>query len=179
MMGGYGKVLAVIGCLMLAGCQTTPSRMPEAEPLPAAACQWPVTEQTGLVQVVGALERRGFLVRDTDTALGVVSAERTRRVLYHNAVSPRPRLGGFLFGGSGGHVSSGIGLGVGFGGGPGYDEATRLERVSVQVGKQQVTVSRDIQLFDWRGQQVESRTASDGRFCQTLRDAMAGEGSSS
>ncbi|MCW4152579.1 hypothetical protein OM427_23975 [Halomonas sp. 18H] len=172
MMGGYGKVLGVIGCLMLAGCQTTPNRMPEAEPLPAAACQWPVTEQTGLVQVVGALERRGFLVRDTDTDIGLVSAERAQRTFYPNAMPPRPRLGGFLFGGSGGHLSSGIGFGIGFGGGGGHDEATRIERVSVQVGERQVTLSRDIRLHDWRGRQVQSRTASDEGFCQMFRDTL-------
>ncbi|WP_275286782.1 hypothetical protein [Halomonas elongata] len=178
MAGGYRKILLMAPFLALVGCQATPTRMPEAEPAPAAACHWPVNEgAVPLARVVEVLESRDFLVRDTDTSLGLVSAERAERTLYHNAVDPQPRFGGFLFGGSGGHVSSGVGLGIGFGGGgAASEEATRIERVSVVVGSESVRVSRDVQLYDWRGQLRQSRTASDADFCHELRDAIeAGE----
>ncbi|SEN12370.1 hypothetical protein [Halomonas caseinilytica] len=183
MARGNWHALLIAPFAVLAGCQATPTRMPEAEPAPAAACHWPVeagSRSTTLARVVEVLEQRDFLVRDTDTSLGLVSAERAGRTLYHDAVDPAPRLGGFLFGGSGGHVASGVGLGIGFGGaGWPSEEATRIERVSVVVGGESVRVSRDVQLYDWRGQLRQSRTASDANFCRELHDAVeAGEVSS-
>ncbi|MDR5859217.1 hypothetical protein FZZ93_03440 [Halomonas eurihalina] len=176
MASGYWKAWLMAPFMALAGCQATPTYMPQAEPAPAAACQWPVAADTPpvtLVRVVEALENRDFLVRDTDTSLGLVSAERAERTIYHNSVDPEPRLGGFLFGGSGGRMSSGMGLGIGFGGGGwSSEEATRIERVSVVVGSESVRVSRDVQLYDWRGQLRQTRTASDAAFCHELRDAI-------
>ncbi|MDL4864047.1 hypothetical protein NPJ88_017070 [Halomonas elongata] len=181
MVRGYWVALVMAPMMALAGCQATPTSMPRAEPAPAAACNWPVNEASPvtLAQVVEVLENRDFLVRDTDTSLGLVSAERAERTIYHNAVDPDPRLGGFLFGGSGGRVSSGVGLGIGLGGGWSSEEATRIERVSVVVGNESVRVARDVQLYDWRGQLRQSRTASDAAFCHELRDALAAEGASS
>lgn len=58
---------------------------------------------------------------------------------------------------------------LGFGGGPGIDEATRVERVSAVVAEREVRVTRDIRLIDWRGDLRESRSASDADFCRDLR----------
>ncbi|MDR9438054.1 MAG: hypothetical protein RI841_00920 [Halomonas sp.] len=157
----------------LAGCQVTPTTLPVAEPAPAADCRWPAGPGDSLARAVTALEREGFLVRHTDLLLGLVSAERARQTLYHDhGVERLPRFGGFVLGGSGGHVVSGVMLGIGGVFGPVTDEATRIERVSVVVGEQQVQVSRDIRLFDWRGELRESRSASDAAFCRELRSVI-------
>lgn len=157
----------------LAGCQVTPTTLPVAEPAPAAECRWPAGSGDSLARAVTALEAEGFLVRHTDASLGLVSAERARNTIYHdNGVERLPRFGGFVLGGSGGHVSSGVMIGLGTGFGVGVDEATRIERVSVVVGEQRVQVSRDIRIFDWRGALRESRSASDADFCRDLRDAI-------
>ncbi|MBY5985659.1 hypothetical protein KUW18_16325 [Halomonas sp. DP5Y7-2] len=165
-------------CLLpwLSACQTTPQQMPVAEPAPSQACQWPVVDgAVSLADVVAVLEGRDFLVRDTDTALGVVSAEKTERTTYHNADAVRPRLGGFVLGGSGGHVGAGVGVGFGSWGWGGSDDATRVERVSVALTDQQVQLTRDIRLFDWTGQLRESRTASDASFCTSIRQQLASQ----
>lgn len=157
----------------LAGCQVTPTTLPVAEPAPSAECLWSAGSGDSLARVVTALEAEGFLVRHTDVPLGLVSAERARTTLYHdNGVDRLPHFGGFLLGGSGGHLSSGVMIGVGSGFGPGVDEATRVERVSVVVDEEQLRVARDIRLIDWRGDLRESRSASDARFCRDLRRAI-------
>lgn len=158
---------------VLAGCQVTPTTLPVAEPAPAAECRWPAGPGDSLARAVTALETEGFLVRHTDASLGLVSAERARNTIYHDhGVERLPRFGGFVLGGSGGHVASGVMIGIGSGIGPATDEATRIERVSVVVGERQVQVSRDIRIFDWRGELRESRSASDAAFCRDLRDAI-------
>lgn len=159
--------------VVLAGCQVTPTTLPVAEPAPAAECRWPAGPGDNLARSVTALEAEGFLVRHTDAPLGLVSAERARKTRYHNhGVERLPRFGGFVLGGSGGHAASGVMLGIGGGFGPVTDEATRIERVSLVVDEQQVQVSRDIRLFDWRGELRESRSASDADFCRELRIAI-------
>ncbi|MBB3192288.1 hypothetical protein [Halomonas cerina] len=167
--------ILVIVLMWLAGCQATPSTLPQAEPLPAEACHWPAPEaarNVTLDAVASALEEEGFLIRHTDTGLGLVSAERSQRTFYHyHGIDPWPRLGGFVLGGRG-HVASGVMLGIGTGIGPVTDEATRVERVSVMVGEQTLQVTRDLRLFGWRGDLVESRTASDADFCQRLHTAI-------
>ncbi|MEQ6916495.1 hypothetical protein [Halomonas aquatica] len=158
---------------LLAGCQMTPTTLPVAEPAPAAECRWPAAPGDSLARVVTALEAGGFLVRHTDVPLGLVSAERARTTLYHdNGIDRLPRIGGFVLGGSGGHVSSGVMIGIGGGFGPGVDEATRVERVSVVVDQRQLQVARDIRMIDWRGDLRESRSASDAGFCRDLRRAI-------
>lgn len=167
-------ILALL-VVVLAGCQTTPTALPQAEPPPAEACQWPAPEAARAVTldaVAAALEEEGFLIRHTDSGLGLVSAERSRRTFYHyHGIDPWPRLGGFVMGGRG-HVASGVMLGIGAGIGPVTDEATRVERVSVMVGEQTLRVTRDLRLFGWRGDLVESRTASDADFCRRLHTAI-------
>ncbi|MGQ7248784.1 hypothetical protein ACUN9Y_15785 [Halomonas sp. V046] len=175
--------LSVIGVtLAMAGCQATPTDLPQAQPAVSTSCEWsPAPGSVAMTDVVAALERRDFLVRDTDAALGVVSAERVERATYHNADAVRPQLGGFVLGGSGGRVGGGVGVGVGFGGGGwgGWgtiDDATRVERVSVALDAERIRVTRDIRLFDWRGDLRESRTASDSEFCVALRNDLLAAG---
>lgn len=167
-------LLPLVGIgLALTGCQTIPETLPQAEPSPAAECRWPAGPGDSLARVVTALEHEGFLVRHTDVSLGLVGAERARNTVYHDhGVDRLPRFGGFVLGGSGGHMASGVMIGIGGGIGPATHEATRIERLSVVVGAQQVQVSRDIRIFDWRGELRESRSASDAAFCRDLRDAI-------
>ncbi|MGM0537156.1 MAG: hypothetical protein ACQEXI_07900 [Pseudomonadota bacterium] len=158
---------------VLVGCQVTPTTLPVAEPAPASECRWAAEPGESLARAVSALEAQGFLVRHTDVSLGLVSAERARNTLYHDhGVERLPRFGGFVLGGSGGHVASGVMVGIGGGFGPSTGEATRIERVSLVVDDQQVQVSRDIRLVDWRGELRESRSASDADFCRELRAAI-------
>lgn len=175
------SLVAVLGLLpWLGACHSTPQQMPVAEPAPSSGCQWPVVAgSVSLADVVTVLEGRDFLVRDTDTALGVVSAEKTERTTYHNADAVRPRLGGFVLGGSGGHVGAGVGVGFGSWGWGTSDDATRVERVSVALDDQEVRLTRDIRLFDWTGQLRESRTASDADFCAAVRQQLASVAASS
>ena len=158
---------------VLAGCQVTPTTLPVAEPAPSAECRWSAGPGDSLDRVVAALEAEGFLVRHTDVPLGLVSAERARTTIYHdNGVDRLPHFGGFVLGGSGGHVSSGVMIGLGTGFGVGVDEATRVERVSVMLDQGQLQVARDIRMIDWRGDLRESRSASDAGFCRDLRHAI-------
>lgn len=157
---------------VLAGCQVAPTTLPVAEPAPAAECHWAAGPGDDLSRMITALEAEGFVVRHTDVSLGLVSADRARTTIYHdNGVERLPGLGGFLSGGSGGRLGAGVMLGLG-GVGPGIDEATRAERVSVMIDEQEVRVSRDIRLIDWRGDLRESRSASDADFCRDLRRAL-------
>ncbi|MCE0734144.1 hypothetical protein LWH48_15365 [Halomonas sp. G15] len=164
--------------LALAGCQTVPATLPIAEPPPAAACRWPaVAEPPGeiLRRAVVALEDDGFLIRHTATAPALVSAERTRILPgYGDRYASGGRHG--VFGGIGlGGGSGGIGGGVmiGFGGvGSLTRDATQLERVSLLVSGSEVRVSRDLQIIDWRGELVETRSASTAAFCSDLHRAM-------
>ncbi|NLC20661.1 MAG: hypothetical protein GX771_01965, partial [Halomonadaceae bacterium] len=67
--------------VLLAGCQTTPTELPSAQPRPAAECRWESEDMETRVWVrhaLDVLEAEGFVVRDTDLTLGLISAERTR-----------------------------------------------------------------------------------------------------
>jgi hypothetical protein len=165
--------LALPLLLLLAGCQTTPSSLPVAEPSPSAECRWPTDDGLGsrerLRRAVAVLEARDFRIRDTDLALGLVSAERTRIVhvpdYYDDRWDRTGVFGGYGRGGfSGGMV---IGLGSRFGRAP--NDATRLERLSLLLGAELTRVSRDLQVIDWRGEIRQSRNTSDADFCRGLR----------
>ena len=165
--------------LLLVGCQTTPSALPAAEPRPAAACRWPVGDDTPdslLRRAVSALGADGFLVRHTDLSLGLVSAERSRTLPgYGDFDDPWERgglFGGYIMGGGRGGLSSGVMLGFGGGGGYLTRDATELERVSLVAGPEEVRITRDIQLFDWRGELRQSRNGSDADFCAHLRSTL-------
>ncbi|MCA1768675.1 MAG: hypothetical protein LC652_01550 [Halomonas sp.] len=174
--------IVLVTMLVLAGCQTTPSTLPAAEPRPAAACTWPLNDQAPravLVGAVAALEAEGFLIRHTDLALGLVSAERTRILPgygdRYDRWETRGMFGGIGIGGGSGGVSSGVMIGFG-GVGSLTRDATQLERVSLLAGDGEVRVSRDIQLIDWRGELAEARSASTADFCQRLRGAIEAGG---
>lgn len=176
--------------LVMAGCQVTPSTLPMAEPSPAAECRWSMADvapQEMLRRAVTALEADGFLVRHTNLALGIVSAERSQVLSgygdFDDSWDRHGFFGSYGVGGGRGGFSTGlmVGIGGGFGGGFGgiNREATRIERVSLVVGSDDVRVTRDLRLFDWRGDLQESRTASDADFCLRLRsdiDAIPGGG---
>lgn len=173
------RSLGIILLAGLAGCQAVPSQLPVAEPPPAETCHWPRQDDAPPITLnaaVAALEDDGFLIRHTEAALGLVSAERSERTVFHGA--PEPNI--FVLGASRGVVGRGVVLGGGVGFSLRDDEATEIERVSVAVGEQTVRVTRDLRLFDWRGELRRSRTASDAAFCRELREAMrrqAGEAS--
>lgn len=159
--------------LALTGCQLTPTELPVAEPSPHASCRWELADHTPpmtLAQVAAALESEDFLVRHVDPRLGLVSAERSSPTFFQSRVDSWPRLGGYVMGGSGGGFHSGVGIGVDMGA---YrDDATLVERVSVLVEGKRMRISRDLRVFDWRGELGESRTGSDEAFCRSLRLAL-------
>lgn len=164
--------------LALAGCETTPSVLPVAEPRPAEACRWEASEPSPVEWVrraAAAFEQEGFEVRHTAPELGVISAERQRRVYgYGDPYDSwsRPTWFGSYGVGRGGGFSTGVMVGFGSVGHPMRGDATRLERVSLVADGQAVRLSRDIQVIDWRGDQRESRSASDADFCRQLRDTL-------
>ena len=175
-------VIVLVTMLVLAGCQTTPSTLPTAEPRPAEACTWPLNDQAAravLGRAVAALEADGFLIRHTDLALGLVSAERTRILPgygdRYDSRETRGMFGGIGIGGGRGGVSSGVMIGFG-GVGSLTRDATQLERVSLLAGAGEVRLSRDIQVIDWRGELAEARSASTADFCQRLRGAIEAGG---
>ncbi|MCG6659727.1 hypothetical protein HOP52_18415 [Halomonas campisalis] len=163
--------------LVLAGCETTPSALPAAEPSPAAECRWEAGEVSSVEWVrraAAVFEGEGYEVRHTDPALGVISVERRRRVPgYGDPYDSwsRPTWFGSYGVGRGGGFSTGVMVGFGS---VGYmrGDATRLERVSLVADGQAVRISRDIQVIDWQGDQRESRSASDADYCRQLREAL-------
>lgn len=176
------RIIVLGMVLMVAGCQTTPSTLPVAEPRPAAECRWTIGDgatQPLVRAAVGALEADGFLIRHTDLALGLVSAERTRILPGYGDRYDRweshGMFGGIGIGGSRGGVSSGAMIGFG-GVGSLTRDATQLERVSLLAGDGEVRVSRDIQVIDWRGELAEARSGSSAAFCRGLRDAIEAGG---
>lgn len=173
--------------LVLAGCQTTPSALPSAEPRPAPECRWSAggaDTESLLRRSVAALEAEGFTIRHTDLTLGLASGERTRTLPgYGGFHDPwwdrRGPFGHYIFAGGGrGGFSGGarVGFGAGYYGGMTRD-AAELERVSVMVGEE-VRVTRDIQLFDWRGELRQTRSGSVADFCLRLRQAIGTGGAS-
>lgn len=173
----HGLLPGLLIPLVLAGCQTTPTTLPVAEPPPAAECRWevPGVAPVDLVRAaVTALEGEGFVIRDTDLALGTVSADRSERIPAHRNPYDdwaEPTWYGHYGMGRGGFAT---GMVVGFGPfGPVQRDATRQERVSLLADGDQVRVSRDVQVIDWRGDVRDARSASDADFCATLRRALA------
>lgn len=176
------KVIPIsMTCLLaLAGCQTVPDRLPQAEPGPAAACAFPVHQAAdslaAVTRAVDVLEEWGFSLDATDTRLGLVSASRERELVgyYDRYDYYSPYGSGFrLFGGMGVGRGSSIGLGVGgrFGAGVGQTP-TEVERVSVLVSDAQLRLSRDIRRFDHFGEQREAYSASNDDFCGRFQTAF-------
>ncbi|WP_227367418.1 hypothetical protein [Halomonas sp. M20] len=169
-------ILPVIA-LVLTGCQSLAPADPlasNAEPLPAP-CTWTRNDQASqalwLRATVEALEARDYAIRHTDTQLGLVSAERRTRQPGLGAVD-RPILGGSSVWGSVGRGSGfSIGFGTGFGGGVGggyYDDPIEIERLSVIIDEQNVSITRGASIVDPGGYVVDSRSRNRGEFCREL-----------
>ena len=171
--------------LVLAGCQTVPDRLPQAEPSPAASCYFafdtPIettsSRETALKASVDVLTEWGFTLSSTDTTLGLVSASRERAL--HGYYDPYDNAYGYgrgmrVFGGLGLGRGGGIGIGMGggFGGGIGQ-QPVEVERVSLLVNNDHVRISRDVRRFDHVGDMRESYSASNDDFCQRFQTRFA------
>ncbi|WP_048306436.1 hypothetical protein [Halomonas sp. PR-M31] len=164
--------------LALTGCQSLAPADPlarNAEPLPAP-CTWTRNDQAPqelwLRATVEALEARDYAIRNTDAQLGLVSAERSTRQPGLGAVD-RPLLGGSSVWGSVGRRSGfSVGFGTGFGGGIGgggyYDDPVEIERLSVIIDGQNVSITRDASIVDPGGYVVDSRSRNRSEFCREL-----------
>nr|WP_298411966.1 hypothetical protein [uncultured Halomonas sp.] len=169
-------ILSVIA-IALTGCQSLAPSDPlarNAEPLPAP-CTWTRNDQASqelwLRATVEALEARDYAIRNTDTQLGLVSAERSTRKPGLGAVD-RPILGGSSVWGSVGRRSGfSVGFGTGFGGGVGggyYDDPIEIERLSVLIDEQNVSITRDASIVDPGGYVMDSRSRNRSEFCREL-----------
>lgn len=169
------RMLAVIVGLAIAGCQTGPGPLASgASASPPAACSWPrrtqASTQAWLRAGIAELEARGFSIRNTDLALGVVSAERSTRQPGRGAVD-RPWHDGLSFwGGSSRHSASGFGLGIGVGGG--FDDPVQIERVSLVVGDDTIKMTRDSSVVDGDGYVIDARGYNRDVFCREVSGAI-------
>ncbi|WP_404375769.1 hypothetical protein [Vreelandella aquamarina] len=169
-----------ITCLLaLAGCQTVPDRLPQAEPAPSAACYFPIGQTAPgdtlgvLTDSIDVLEAWGFSLETTDTALGLVSASRERELIgYYDHYDYDDYGSGFrLFGGFG--IGRHVGIGVGGGYGPGFgQQPVEVERVSLLADGGYLRISRDIRRFDHLGDLRESYSASNDDFCRRFQEAF-------
>lgn len=136
------------------------SRLPED-------CQWARSDDASrerwLRATVGALEARGYTITHTETALGVVSAERRTRLPGLGAAN-RPWLGfGSLWGGLGGSSGISVGYGMRFG-----DDPMEVERLSVVIDEETVSVTRDASVIDTDGYLADARPQNHPDFCRDL-----------
>ena len=173
--------LSITCLLALAGCQTVPDRLPQAEPAPAAACYFPTGQSASdetlsvLTESIDVLEAWGFSLETTDTELGLVSASRERELIgYYDRYDYDYGYGsGFrLFGGFG--IGRGVGIGVGGSFGPGFgQQPIEVERVSLLARDGHLRISRDIRRFDHLGDLRESYSASNDDFCGRFQKAFS------
>ncbi|MFI0472289.1 hypothetical protein ACGLWX_06135 [Halomonas sp. HMF6819] len=167
------RPMMLVLLLALTGCQTTPDRLPRAEPAPAPSCYFPTNGVAGeevLRQSVAVLENWEFELDNTDTTLGLITASKEHELIgYYDPYDDYYGPGVRFFGGLGlGHRSS---IGLGFGGGIGQ-RPMESERVSVLVQNDHVRLSRDIRRFDHLRDLRESRSASDDDFCRRFQSAL-------
>ncbi|MGC3873721.1 hypothetical protein ACPF7Z_10665 [Halomonas sp. GXIMD04776] len=176
-MRQLSRSLLPLIALVLTGCQSLASPDPLARNVEAtpAPCTWSRSDQASqdlwLRAAVESLEARRYVIRHTDAQLGVVSAERSARQPGLGAVD-RPLLGGSSVWGSVGRRSGfSVGFGTGFGGGfgGGYaDDPIEIERLSVIIEDQQVSITRDASIVDAGGYVVDSRPQNRSDFCREL-----------
>ncbi|GGX99352.1 hypothetical protein GCM10007160_28740 [Litchfieldella qijiaojingensis] len=161
--------------LGLVGCASGPATLPSNLSTPVAECRWEqqLPGANANRRAVTALEAQGFTIRDTNSELGLVSAERIRQVpgYYGRYYDPWPFgwYGGYGLG-FGRHRGSGVAIGYHHRLGGGY--AQRQERVSVVADGEWVRVSQDVRVVDIDGVVREGRNASSAEFCRELRAAM-------
>ncbi|GAA0582167.1 hypothetical protein ACFQH5_12015 [Halomonas salifodinae] len=157
--------LALAGC---AGSAVTPLHQPLVT---VAECRWEAPagmEKVDYAQrVVRALEAEGFRLRDSDMALGLISAERT-------SAGPL-RAYGFPFDR---HPWHSLGLGYHrpyphlFGAyHPDY-RAIDQERVSVWLGTDEVRVGRDVRRREPNGVTRTLGRAGNAGFCRGLKASI-------
>ncbi len=167
------RIIWLFGLALLAGCAATPGSLPPAAPAPAACqWQWPEAERgERLARAVQSLEAQGFTLRDTDMALGLVSAERSERFGYYADPWDGRPIGGF----SG--IGFGIGVGIGRGTVIGYRqpvlrEALRSERVAlVAAPGGGVRVTRELWQQEAGGPSRRLALGDEAAFCEALRRA--------
>jgi hypothetical protein len=172
--------LSITCLLALAGCQTVPDRLPQAEPAPAAACFFPTDQPASdetlhvLTKSIDVLEAWGFSLETTDTELGLVSASRERELIgYYDRYDYDYGYGsGFrLFGELG--IGRSVGIGVGGSFGPAFgQQPVEVERVSLLARDGHMRISRDIRRFDHLGKLRESYSASNDDFCGRFQEAF-------
>jgi hypothetical protein len=159
--------LIVMGAVLLGGCQSLSSQDPlaqDAADVPAE-CRWTrsdnVSRERWLRAAVDELEARDYSITNTEAALGVISAEqRTRRPGLRSA--GRPWFGfSTLWGGFGSRSGVGVGYGMRFG-----DDPVEVERLSVVVDEDAVTVTRDVSVIDADGYLVDARPTNRPDFCR-------------
>ncbi len=167
------RVLAVVIGLVVAGCQSGPGPLEAgaSDALPAA-CSWPrrteASTETWVRAGIAELEARDFSIRNTDLALGVVSAERSTQKPGLGAVD-HPWFGGVSFwSGSRRHSASGFGLGIG----AGFDDPVQIERVSLVVGDETIKLTRDSSVVDADGYVIDARTYNHDIFCREVSGAI-------
>lgn len=163
--------------LSLVGCATGPATLPQQMSAPVAECRWEssLAGTEANRRVVEMLEHRGFTIRDTDSQLGLVSAERRQTVhgydrYYDDGWPAAGWYGRHAFGI--GHRGGGSGVVIGFNQPIGGGNAERLERVSVLTDGEWLRVTRDVQIVDIDGVAREGRSASTEEFCRELRSDM-------
>lgn len=171
-MPSLQRSLIVMGAVLLGGCQSVSSQDPltqETADVPAE-CRWVrsdnVSRERWLRAIVEELEARDYTITNTESALGVVSAEQhTRRPGLGSA--GRPWFGfGSLWGGFGHRTGVSIGYGVHF-----DDDPVEVERLSVVVDDDAVTVTRDARVID-DGYLVDARPVNRPDFCRDFSAAI-------
>ncbi|GAB2793239.1 hypothetical protein GCM10027040_19370 [Halomonas shantousis] len=158
----------------LGGCQAlSPSDPLAVQPQAALPeeCQWQAQGDSlaWLRATSEALEAEGYVIRDTDAELGLVSAERSTAQPGLGAVD-RSFWGRSGFWGSfglGGRHGYSLGYFQRFGGDP-----VRIERVSVTAPGDIVRVTRDSQVVDIDGYLLDARPDMSASFCQRLRESI-------
>ncbi|MBZ9559177.1 MULTISPECIES: hypothetical protein [unclassified Modicisalibacter] len=166
-----GTLLPLLG-LLLGGCQAVghdPLTQPAAD-MPAS-CTWlrdaGVSREAWVRAAIPELEARGFTVRSTDLELGVVSAERTRRQPGMGAIDEPWFAGTSLWSSFGRRSAVGVGYGVHLG-----DDPVQVERLSLVVGEDSVSLTRDSSVIDTDGYVVDARPYNRDAFCREVSGAI-------
>ncbi|MFC0269549.1 hypothetical protein [Kushneria aurantia] len=174
--GPARALLAALAALTLAGCVASPSSSPLAlEPGTSWRLCTLTPEGSRIEQIEAisaALEADGYEVVNTDVALGLVSAQRTRL---------RPGLGAVETPFGGPMWRLGFGRGIRYGG-VGYglqdpwwgfrDDPRSVERVSASAAGEGYNVVKSITTLSADGYVIDARDATNDAFCRQLSQAV-------